>query len=211
MQRVTTFVFSLLLNIFILISMFNSTQMNAVCHFIDKNQKVSTSHLNAKKNSNLNNVFLSWDSCSSHTAIYEIYKSVDSGKSWQIHEFKFGNEPAHLNGKYTCVDSNPLGVEWYKLKILDSSKNQVVEDFACVDYSHKCSSVLKRFQSKPKNGNFSFEVNSTSEYSVLNEAGKICKVGKTSGLVLVSDLQAGVYYLNIISQYQVETYRVLVL
>ena len=187
-----------------------TVQSFAVNNSEEKLQKTAVCNLNAKRNCNLNNTFITWDSCMPSTARYEVYKSADSGKTWQMIVFKSANEPAQLNGKYTCVDPKPLGVELYKLKVVDSSKHQIMEDLTRVDYSRKYPSVLKSFQSKPKFGNFSFEVDSNTEYAVLNEEGKACKVGEAKGVVVISGLQNGVYYLNIIAQYQVETYKVVI-
>ena len=165
-------------------------------------------HLSAKSNFNLKGVFLSWDSCMPSQVKYEVYKSIDSGKTWKLLLNMNGSEQAHVAGKYNAIDQNPVGVSWYKLQVVDTNLNTLASELATVDYSVKYPSMLKSFQAKPPLGNFSFSVKQKTEFTVVDKNGKCYKFGTTQSEVVVDGLPDGLYYLNLIGPNHIETYNV---
>lgn len=176
----------------------------------DKTFHIKSLHLTAKSNLNLKCIVISWDSSLSSHVQYEVFKSTDSGKTWNLLLKLKGSEPAQALGKYACIDPKPQGVSWYKLRVVDSNLTTVAEEQTSIDYAHKYPSMLQSFISKPSFGNFSFSVKMMAEFTVVNKDGKYYKFGSAQNEVVVDGLPNGLYFLNLIGPNHIETYNVLI-
>lgn len=123
---------------------------------------------------------------------YRLMASTD-GKVWKaINEIEAAMQT--LNN-YQFVHQFPENFTYYQLQIIDN--NKVVATSKILVVNRLQSETVVAPYPNPSNGSIQFNTTEESDYSIIDNNGRIVANGKSTGLTTIDQLSAGVYILQI--------------
>lgn len=152
-------------------------------HIIDFKAKAESTPMN----------MLTWTSVNEEKGSnYRLMASSD-GKVWEVlNETTCGLQT--LNN-YQYAHKNPENYTYYKLQVIEG--NNVVSSSKILVVNRLQSETAVTPYPNPSNGTIQFTTNEESDYSIIDNNGRIVASGTSKGLTSIDQLSAGVYILQI--------------
>lgn len=146
---------------------------------------------------NNSKVLVSWKAIGSNfNGSFEVLKSAE-GQNWSplgILNASFGNNQLR---SFMMYDPNPSEVNYYKIIKKDQNGKISESGIVVVRMSQSGTSIVNNIYPNPSNGTLNIQVNTESEYTLFDAAGRQIMNGSVEREVRLRDLQTGVYCLLI--------------
>ncbi len=123
---------------------------------------------------------------------YRLMASAD-GKEWNaISEIEAGVQT--LNN-YQFVHQFPENFTYYQLQIIDNNKVVASSKILVVNRLH--SETVVAPYPNPSKGGIQFSTNEDSDYTIIDNSGRVVASGSSNGLTTIDQLSVGIYILQI--------------
>lgn len=125
---------------------------------------------------------------------FEVMKSVD-GRNWTVlGRVESAGKPGTIN-TYKWLDEQPAPINYYKLNQVDLNGKSEESHVIRVDIQSLAETV--QVLPNPSKGFVEITANEGAGYSVLDMNGKLIAEGVVAGVIVLSDLESGVYIVRV--------------